>query len=68
MSVNNKNREKKFHLWGWVLFVVCAGFFIATGMESGSVLSIIGSVIFLVACGVFLIPLMWKSDDSEDES
>ena len=55
---NDKDRERRFHLWGWILFVVCAGFFIASAVESGSTLGVIGSVVFLVACGVFIVPLV----------
>ncbi|MFC1956103.1 hypothetical protein ACFLWZ_06250 [Chloroflexota bacterium] len=58
MSVNDRNRERKFHLWGWILFLVCAGFFIAAGIVSGSVPTLIGSIIFLGGCIVFIIPLL----------
>jgi uncharacterized membrane protein YhaH (DUF805 family) len=54
------NRGRKFYLWGWLLFIVCAGFFIASSIESGSLLGLVGSVIFLVACVVFIIPLVIK--------
>ena len=60
MSVSEKNRERKFHLWGWVLFLVCAGFFIASAIGSGSMLGLAGSLIFLVGCIIFIIPLMSK--------
>jgi len=56
----SRNRERKFHLWGWILFLVCAGFFIASNIESGSILGLVGSVIFLLACVVFIIPLVTK--------
>jgi hypothetical protein len=62
VSGEDKNREKKFNLWGWILFVVCAGFFIASAVESGSTLGIIGSIIFLVACLVFIAPLVSRRD------
>ncbi len=51
-------RERRFHIWGWVLFMICAGFFIASAVESGSVLGLTGSLIFLVACLLFLAPLV----------
>ena len=60
MAEDKKNRERKFHLWGWLLFMVCAGFFIASNVEDGSIVGLIGSVIFLVACVVFLVPLVKK--------
>lgn len=60
MSANDGEREVKFQLWGWILFLVCAGFFIASSVESRSILGLIGSIIFLVACVVFMIPLVRK--------
>jgi len=54
------NRERKFHLWGWILFLVCAGFFIASNIEGGSILGLVGSTIFLLDCVVFIIPLVIK--------
>lgn len=52
-------RERRFQLWGWGLFVLSAVFFIIAGLESASLSTLIGSVIFLVACLVFLVPLLW---------
>ncbi len=58
MSVN---REKKFHLWGWILFIVCAGFFIASSIKANDMFGLAGSIVFLVGCVVFIIPLTMKS-------
>ena len=58
MSDHYKNREKGFHLWGWILFVVCAAFFIASSINNDDLMSLAGSIIFLVACVVFIIPLI----------
>lgn len=60
MSNADKTREKKFHLWGWILFLVCAVFFIASSIKAGDVLLLAGSIIFLAACVVFLIPLVTR--------
>jgi hypothetical protein len=56
----NQEKERKFNLYGWLLFVVCSFFFIADSIIAGSVTGIIGSIIFLLACVVFLIPLFRK--------
>lgn len=64
MSINN--RERKFHLWGWILFIVCAAFFIAASIKGDNTLTLIGSVIFLVACVVFLIPLVTGEDKNKN--
>ena len=67
MSGDNGKREERFHLWGWVLFLVCAGFFIASSIESNDILGLIGSIIFLIACVVFIVPLVIKKGHSEDK-
>lgn len=62
MPPGNKTTEGRFQLIGWLVFVVCSFFFIASGVVGGSLLGIIGSVLFLLACIIFLIPLVWKRD------
>jgi predicted membrane channel-forming protein YqfA (hemolysin III family) len=62
MSDDNRNREVKFHLWGWILFLVCAGFFIASSIASNNVLGLIASIIFLIACVVFIVPLVIRNE------
>jgi len=58
MSSDDRDRERKFQLWGWILFMVCALFFIAQSIAAGSVFGLIASIIFLAACVVFIIPLV----------
>ena len=58
MFKRNFNSNTKLQLWGWVLFVLCAGLYLAANIEAKSTLGIIGSIVFLVACFVFMIPLM----------
>jgi len=50
-------QEIKYHLAGWVLFVICAIFFIASSLKNHDTFALIGSIIFLIACLLFLIPL-----------
>ena len=66
MSTDDKDREKKFHLCGWVLFLVCAIFFIASGVLNGDFMSLAGSFIFLAGCVVFIIPLITKGKRGKD--
>jgi hypothetical protein len=54
------DRNERFQLYGWLLFVVCSFFFIADSAVAGNPMGIAGSVIFLLACIVFLIPLVQK--------
>lgn len=46
---------RRLDLWGWILFLVCALLFTAAGLRDGDVLITIGSVVFLVACVLFLV-------------
>ena len=55
-----------FQILGWGLFLACAVCYIAANIRSGDWLSLTGSVLFLVACGAFLIPLMGKTEQSEE--
>lgn len=45
-------------VFGWVLFVLSAIAFIASSIRAQDPFGLIGGVIFLIACFVFLIPLL----------
>jgi flagellar biosynthesis protein FliQ len=64
---NHEVKNLKIQLFGWILFVVCAIFFIASSLKNEDTLTFIGSIIFLIACMVFLMPLLgqfkkWKME------
>ena len=61
-------RELKYHLAGWILFIICAVFFIASSLKNHDTLTFIGSIIFLIACVVFLIPLFQSSTIKDDDT
>ena len=67
MLDNYKNRERKYHLIGWGLFLVCACFFITASIRSGDILYLVASIIFLFGCVVFIIPLIKKTDNLDDD-
>ena len=58
--------EQKFNLAGWILFVVCAGFFIVSAIRAGDIWYLIGSVVFLGGCILFVIPLVMGSRKTKD--
>jgi len=60
MLTRKLERERRFQFYGWLLFVGCSLVFIADNVGAGSPLGIAGSVLFLLGCIVFLIPLVWK--------
>jgi Na+/proline symporter len=71
MKENRKNqigREIKYQLAGWILFVICAIFFIASGLKNHDSLAFIGGTIFLIACIVFLIPLVRSNKEVETDT
>jgi len=49
--------ESKYQIAGWILFIICAIFFMVSSLKNHDTLTFIGSVIFLIACFVFLIPI-----------
>ena len=50
--------QHRFQLLGWVSFVFSALFFITSSIRAGDLVSLIGGLLFLFACFVFLIPLV----------
>ena len=56
--MSKARQDVKYQLWGWMLFIVCALIFIASSIRMGDILMLIGSIFFLVACFVFLVPLL----------
>ncbi len=61
-------REVKYHLAGWILFILCACFFIASSIKNQDTLALIGSMLFLIACLIFIVPLIWPEKKTENES
>ena len=57
----------KYQLLGWILFIICAILFIASGLKNHDILTFVGSVIFLIACIVFLIPLVRSNKKAEND-
>lgn len=64
---NQTIQEIKYQIVGWILFTICAIFFIASSLKNHDVLTFIGSVIFLIACIVFFIPLVRSSERTEND-
>ena len=55
---NRDEQDRKLHLAGWLLFVVCAVLFITASLKNRDILTLIGSVFFLISCIVFIVPLV----------
>tara|TARA_B100002051_G_scaffold260885_1_gene281822 strand:+ start:25 stop:198 length:174 start_codon:yes stop_codon:yes gene_type:complete len=55
--------NKKINFLGWILFIVSAIGFTISSM--GSFWPMFGSLFFLVACFIFLIPFFRKEDNEK---
>ena len=51
---NGLRNGKKREIWGWLLFVISALFFIASSIRNGDMIGLLGGVFFLLACVAFL--------------
>jgi hypothetical protein len=51
---NGPLKDKKHEIWGWLLFVISALFFIASSIRNGDTIGLFGGIFFLLACAVFL--------------
>ena len=58
MKTKPDTQSLRFQLWGWMLFIVSALFFIGSSIRAGDIMSLMGGLFFLVSCIVFLIPLL----------
>ncbi len=51
---NGRQEGRRYDLWGWLLFVSSALFFIASSTRNGDIIGLLGGVFFLLACVAFL--------------
>jgi len=58
MGKKPQQEELKFQLLGWILFIVCAVLFLASSIQNQDTIAIFASIVFLIACFVFLYPLI----------
>ncbi|MFP4323996.1 MAG: hypothetical protein ACLFTK_16195 [Anaerolineales bacterium] len=52
--------KEKYQLLGWAMFTVCALLYTLDSLAKGNWLVGLGSVLFLVACVVFMVPLVGR--------
>lgn len=66
MGAKEKNINQTCQLWGWALFIISALFYGWASFRSGDILGFLGSLFFLVACLIFLIPFFVKPGNGKD--
>ena len=54
----SRNAQLQWQLIGWILFVFSAVFYIVSSLRAGDPVSLIGGILFLLACLAFLLPLL----------
>jgi len=59
--------KTKYQITGWILFIICAIFFMAASLVNHDMLTLFGSVIFLIACFVFLVPIIAECRATRDD-
>lgn len=65
-----KKRESRYHIAGWALFVLCAFLFLFSAVRDGDGVLALASLVFLLGCILFLVPLLFppaKTDDDKPE-
>ncbi len=55
--------ERHYQLVGLIGFIIAGLFFVAVGIRLGDALTIIGSVVWIAACVVWLIPALRPTED-----
>jgi len=64
----SQHAQHRYQLWGWILFIGSAIFFIASSIRADDPVSLMGGTLFLVACFVFLVPLLAELKASASNS
>jgi hypothetical protein len=63
VSKNSPQKDKRYDLWGWILFTLSALFFIVSSLRNGDIVGLLGGVFFLLACVAFLAPYSMRHND-----
>ena len=66
MEKYGKSFEIKCQLGGWILFIASALFYGIASIRAGDLLGFMGSLFFLVACFVFLLPFVFQHRSGND--
>lgn len=55
-------QEKTYQILGMVGFIIAGVLFVLTGLKSGDMLTVAGSIVWTVSCILMLIPLVRPHD------
>jgi Ca2+/Na+ antiporter len=62
----NRANDVRYQLAGWTLFIVCAVCYIVSSLIHWDAWTFAGSVVFLMACILFLVPMLKKKKHHSD--
>jgi hypothetical protein len=54
VSKDSPQKDKRYELWGWILFTFSALFFIVSSLRNGDIVGLLGGAFLLLACAAFL--------------
>ncbi len=57
MTNDNRKQGIKRQLLGWILFMACDVLFIVSSIRNRDVYSLVASILFLIGCVLFVVPL-----------
>ena len=64
----SQHAQHRYQLWGWILFIASAVFFMTASIRAEDPVGLIGGALFLIACFVFLAPLLAELKTSASNS
>ena len=68
MNESPDSAKAKYQLAGWLLFILCALCYMASSWRNQDTLAFMGSILFLLACVVFLLPLVMTGKGSAPDA
>ena len=63
----SEHRERRCHMTGWWVFVGSAVCFIIAGVRTADLLTIVGGILFLLGCLIFLFPMAYSGEAATGE-
>lgn len=63
----SKHDEQKWQLAGWISFVVGSILFIVDSIRSGNMIALVASLLFLLGCVQFTVPLIHNIRDANKD-
>ncbi len=63
----DERRARQYQIFGWLLFILSGMFFIWSTAAAGDPLGLVASLLFLVACPIFLAPIIRTARQSNSQ-